>query len=80
MKVKVHVAGCDGFYINIDEDTTAAEVLAEVLPLVPQAVRSKQLHSCNYAVFLRMSRSTEHLCERMLSAFECPLKIVVMYY
>mmetsp|Transcript_13560 Transcript_13560/g.25577 ORF Transcript_13560/g.25577 Transcript_13560/m.25577 type:complete len:374 (-) Transcript_13560:71-1192(-) len=74
VKVKVHVAGGEGIYITIEEDTTAAEVLAEVLPQIPES-----LHSSNYAVFLRLSRSTEYLCERMLSAFECPLKIVTAH-
>jgi hypothetical protein len=77
VKVKVHISGGEGFYITLQEDTTAAEVLADVLPQVPEAVSPKQLHSSNYAVFLRIARSTEHLCERMLSAFECPLKLVV---
>jgi hypothetical protein len=77
VKVKVHISGGEGLYITLQEDT-AAEVLADVLPQVPGAVGAKQLHSSNYAVFLRISRSTEHLCERMLSAFECPLKLVVV--
>lgn len=77
LSVFLHDVADQQIYLQLDENTTAQEVLRQITGK-NQMIKEAELHE--YALFIRLDAAEGlMLKERMLSSHECPLKIKVNF-